>query len=157
MKDSAVPELSIPFRISWVARLQRARFDARARDLGLTRAQWRVIATIRLKEGLSQTDVASQLEVSNVTAGRIIDRLAERGWVERRAHPEDRRARCLYLAPAATPMLEQLSELGADEERIALHGLSDEERATLDRLLVKLIENMADLAVEIPETALGEP
>lgn len=157
MEGSLVPELSIPFRISWIARLQRARFDARARDLGLTRAQWRVIATIRLREGMSQTDVASQLEVSNVTAGRIIDKLEERGWVERRPHPDDRRARCLYLMPAATPMLGRLSDLGADEERIALDGLSDGERAALDGLLVRIIGNMADLSVDLQGELLEEP
>uniref|UniRef100_UPI0035CB92C3 MarR family winged helix-turn-helix transcriptional regulator n=1 Tax=uncultured Sphingomonas sp. TaxID=158754 RepID=UPI0035CB92C3 len=142
--EVAVPEFSIPFRISWIARLQRARFDSRARSLGLTRAQWRVIATIRLREGLSQTDVASQLEVSNVTAGRILDRLEEQKWIERRPHPEDRRSRQLYLTPAAAPMLDLLSDIGADEESVALAGLSGDEREVLSSLLVRIIANMAE-------------
>jgi MarR family transcriptional regulator, transcriptional regulator for hemolysin len=147
--DVAVPEFSIPFRISWIARLQRARFDSRARSLGLTRAQWRVIATIRLNEGLSQTDVAAQLEVSNVTAGRILDRLEEQKWIERRPHPIDRRARQLYLTPAATPMLDLLSDIGADEENVALAGLSTVERETLSGLLVRIIANMAETTPDL--------
>lgn len=129
--------------------MQRARFDSRARSLGLTRAQWRVIATIRLKEGLSQTDVASQLEVSNVTAGRILDRLEEQKWIERRPHPEDRRARKLYLTPAATPMLDLLSDIGSDEENVALAGLSADEREILSGLLVRIIANMAETAPDL--------
>lgn len=154
--SSDVPDFSIPFRLSWIARLQRARFDARARSLGLTRAQWRVIATIRVNEGLSQSDVASQLEVSNVTASRIIDKLEERGWIDRRPHPEDRRARQLYLTPAATPMLHLLSEIGGSEEDVALAGLSADERLVLDGLLVRIIANMADPAHQVPDNQ-GEP
>lgn len=106
---------------------------------------------------MSQTDIASQLEVSNVTAGRIIDRLEEHGWVERRPHPDDRRTRCLYLMPAVTPVLERLSDLGADEEHIALEGLSDSEQMMLDDLLTRIIENMAGSEEDVQGNALIRP
>ncbi|WP_298692843.1 MarR family transcriptional regulator [uncultured Sphingomonas sp.] len=133
---------SIPFRISWIARLQTQRFDVRAKDVGLTRAQWRVIATIAFDEGAMQSDVASRLEVANVTAGRIIDRLEEMQLIERRADPADRRANRLYLTAAAGPVLERLTEVGAQEEAAELKGLSNADRALLTGLLDRMIANM---------------
>ena len=136
--------LSIPFRISWMARLQTQRFDARAKSVGLTRAQWRVIATIAFEQGATQSDIASRLEVANVTAGRIIDRLEAMQLVERRADPADRRANRLYLTAAAGPVLEALSEVGAQEETAELEGLSNDERTCLAGLLDRMIENMVE-------------
>lgn len=142
---SGVPEVSetsISFRIARIARMQRARFDSRAKSLGLTRAQWRVMATVKLAEGATQREVASRLEVSGVTAGRIIDRLEAAGWLERRQDSDDRRINRLHTTQAAEPMLEHLTALGTNEEQTALNGLSTDERATLAALLDRLVSNM---------------
>jgi MarR family transcriptional regulator, transcriptional regulator for hemolysin len=136
------PARTIGVRISYIARLQRTRFDHRARALGLTRAQWQTIAVIRWNEGSTQREVAERLEVGSVTAGRLIERLEFAGWIERRPDPEDRRAYRLYMSEKAQPMLEQLTALGADEEQRALRGLCEEERAVLARALDKIIENL---------------
>ena len=133
---------TIGFNISWIARMMRTRFDARARAIGLTRAQWSMMVSIRLSEGATQSELASQLEINTVTAGRIIDRLEAAGWAERRPDPVDRRVNRLYLTATVMPMLEQLGEVGAEEERISLLGLSDEETATLSDLLHRLIVNL---------------
>ena len=135
---------TIGFNISWIARMMRTRFDARARAMGLTRAQWSMMVSIRLSEGATQSELASQLEINTVTAGRIIDRLEAAGWAERRPDPVDRRVNRLYLTAAATPMLERLGEVGAEEERVSLLGLSEAETATLSDLLHRLIVNLND-------------
>ncbi|WP_174274205.1 MarR family winged helix-turn-helix transcriptional regulator [Sphingomonas bacterium] len=122
--------------------MTRTRFDARARAVGLTRAQWRMIATIAVSEGATQSEVASQLEINTVTAGRIIDRLEASGVVERRASPADRRANHLYITPRAAPILKTLGAIGEEEERISLQNFSEEERAMLSNLLQRLVDNM---------------
>ena len=138
----------IGFSISWIARMLRTRFDARAKALGLTQAQWRAIAAIGFSKGATQSEIASKLEVNTVTAGRVIDRLEAAGWVERRPDRDDRRANRLYLQPAATPMLDTLGDLGRDEERMALAGFTAEDRAMLAHLLQRVIANM--VAAEKP-------
>ena len=135
---------AVGFSISWIARMMRTRFDARARALGLTRAQWTMTVSIRLSEGATQSELASQLEINTVTAGRIIDRLEAAGWTERRPDPVDRRVNRVYLTPEATPMLARLGEVGAEEERVALMGMSEEDQATLSRLLGRMIANLKD-------------
>lgn len=133
---------TIPFNVSWLARLMRTRFDARARGLGLTRAQWSMIATIRVMEGATQSDLASRLEINSVTAGRVIEKLEAAGWIERHANPADRRANRLYLRDSAMPMMEKLGMLAADEQKVVTFGMSIEEQAQMLDLLQRMIQNL---------------
>ncbi|QKS00330.1 winged helix-turn-helix transcriptional regulator [Sphingomonas sp. CL5.1] len=133
---------TISYRISVIGRLQRTRFDARARSLGITRAQWRAIYAISGNEGSSQRRISELIKVGDVTAGRLIDRLVDNGWVERRADIADRRTHRLYLTPLAGPVLEKLAELGADEDRIALDGVDPAALETALAVLDRVIANI---------------
>lgn len=77
-----------------------------------------------------------------MTAGRLIDRLVDNGWVERRADIADRRTHRLYLTPLAGPVLEKLAELGADEDRIALDGVDPAALETALAVLDRVIANI---------------
>lgn len=137
-------EPSIGFNLSWIARMLRTRFDARARALGLTRAQWTMMLSIRMREGATQSEIASGLEINSVTAGRIIDRLEASGWIERRPDPGDRRVNRLHLTADVAPMLSRLSDIGREEEAVTLKGLSPDELAMLTAVLDRIIGNMKD-------------
>ena len=130
------------YKLSYIARLIRIRFDQRAREVGLTRAQWQAIATIRLHEGATQREIAEALDISSVTIGRILERLEQDGWIERRPDAQDRRAYRLYLKQGAQPILEKLGEIASDEERRTLAGLSGDEQQLLSRLLDRLLGNL---------------
>ena len=88
--------------------------DQRARQFGISRAQWAVLMRLDRSEGLKQSELAEILDLQPISLTRLLDRLAENGLIERRADPNDRRANRLYLTPAARPLLEQLAELGDD-------------------------------------------
>ena len=68
---------SLGFLLADCSRMMRKRFDARARERGLTRAQWRVLGQLRRREGINQTALAEILEIETITLGRHIDRLAD--------------------------------------------------------------------------------
>ena len=114
---------NVGFLLHDVSRLLRKQFDARARELGMTRAQWRVLAHLGPREGINQTALAEILEVESITLGRHIDRLEEAGWVERRADPNDRRAWQLYLSDRAQPTLDLMREIAAEAREVALEGM----------------------------------
>jgi DNA-binding MarR family transcriptional regulator len=82
----------IGFLLGDAARLLRRAFDERARTMGVTRPQWRVLALLKRFDGSTQVTIADMLEVEPITLGRMIDRLQDAGLVERRADPKDRRA-----------------------------------------------------------------
>ena len=114
---------SIGFLIGDVARLLRRRFDERARAIGVTRAQWRVLVLLSRNEGANQGALAELLEVEPITLCRMIVRLADAGHVDRRRDPADRRAWNIYLTDRSRPLIEQLRGLAEEVVGEALAGL----------------------------------
>jgi MarR family transcriptional regulator, transcriptional regulator for hemolysin len=135
------PELGYLLRD--VARLLRKRFEQKAKHLGLTRAQWRVILYLSKNEGIHQAALADLLEIEPITLVRILDRLAERGLIERRQHPTDRRSWSLFLKDAARPLLVALSPVGEATREEALEGISEADRDRLVETLARMKTNLA--------------
>src|ERR1039458_4362916 len=129
----------IAFTIMDVARLLKTYADQRARQFGISRAQWVVLVRIDRTEGLKQSELAELLDLQPISLTRLLDRLADNGLIERRADPNDRRANRLYLKPAARPLLERLTVLGEDMMGTVLAGLDAKtsERMLRDLGLVK--------------------
>jgi len=145
------PDRHLGFILHDVARLLRKRFDQRARVLGLSRAQWSVLAHLSRNEGIRQNALAEILEVEPITLARQIDRLEESALVERRADPTDRRARLLHLRREAHPLLEQMRVLGAETREDALCGISPERRDELIETLLEIKRNLSSRTPAQPE------
>ncbi len=151
------PDGNVGFLLHDVSRLLRVRFDRRARALGLTRAQWRVLAHLAPRQGINQSSLAEILEVENITLGRHIDRLEDNGWVVRRRDPGDRRAWRLFLTDKSRPILDRMEIIAAEAQGEAMAGLSDDERSHLLRLLLSMKRNMAAREAEARTAGDGEP
>jgi DNA-binding MarR family transcriptional regulator len=133
---------TLGFLLHDASRLMRKRVDKRARALGLTRAQWRVLAQLRRREGINQTALADILEIENITMARHIDRLEDAGWVERRRDPGDRRAWRLYLTEPVQPILDQMRELSNETREEALAGLSPAQSEAIIEALITIKDNL---------------
>lgn len=95
----------------------------------LTLAQFDVLAQLSVNQGISQQALARHLLVTKGDVCGLINRLSERGLVDRREDPQDRRAHKLYLTEAGQNLavqvvpeheafvLEQMGTLNADEQR----------------------------------------
>jgi MarR family transcriptional regulator, transcriptional regulator for hemolysin len=125
----------LAFAINDVARLLRTFADHAAGRYGMTRAKWAVLARLDRFEGLKQTELAEMLDLQPITLTRLLDGLADNGLIERRPDPDDRRAKRLFLTPAARPLLERLTALGEELMEEALAGL---EPTDVDALLGRL-------------------
>lgn len=121
-----------------VSRLLRRSFDARARDIGVTRPQWQVLSALLRNEGINQGGLADILEVEPITVCRMVDRLQDADLVERRPDPADRRAWSLFLTEKGHGVIAQLRPLAEEMLVEALDGVEATERdrmlATLDRI-----------------------
>jgi len=146
MREDAVrgPEQSLGFLLNDVARLMRRNFNRQVQKLGLTQAQWQVIAYLMNNEGPRQTDLANILEVQPISVARLIDRMAAAGWVERRPDPDDRRAVNLHLTPKAGPIVDQLRAVGAGVREAATRGLTGEQKALLYECLQDMRNNLIE-------------
>ena len=131
-----------------VARQLRVSFDQSAERSGLTRAQWHMIAAVSRNPGVTQRTIAEALEVKEITAGRLIDRLCEEGYLKREEHPTDRRAYCVYLTAAAQPLLDKLDELAKVHETAIFAGFDSEDLEKLDKLLDAIAGNLSDFRAQ---------
>ena len=129
------PKREFAFLINDVARLLRTYANYRAAQFGITRAQWAVLVRVDREEGLNQSELADTLDLQPITLTRLLDKLCDSGLIERRPDPDDRRAKRLFLMPAARPLLEQLRVLGEETMAEALSGL---DRASIDQMIGEL-------------------
>lgn len=150
---SATPTLG--FLLHDVARLLRKRFEQRARGLGLTRSQWQTLAYLANNEGIHQGGLADILEVEPITLVRILDKLSERGLIERRQHPTDRRVWLLYLREDARPLLDVMREVGDVTRGEALEGISADDREKLFGMLATMKINLLE-ACRLPVDGKSE-
>src|ERR1700750_2980617 len=116
-------DMNFLFTLGEGQRLVRAYADKEAARYGITRAQWAVLAGVERNEGMKQTELAEQLEMQPVTLARLIDKLCDNGWIERRGDESDRRINRLYLKKAARPLLAKLAGLKAELTETALEGI----------------------------------
>jgi len=126
-----------------LARLLRSNFDRQVAGLNVTRSKWAMIAVVARNPGATQRHIAEALEMSEASAGRLIDRLCAEGLLERRERDDDRRARAVYLTPAAEPLLDQLATVAKASEERLFRGFSEEELDQLGDFLDRLYENVS--------------
>lgn len=132
------------FLIGDVSRLLRRAFDERARTIGVTRPQWRMLTTLSRHEGVNQGRLADLLDVEAITLCRMVDRLSEAGLVERRSDPSDRRAWRIFLTERAHPILDELRFLADGMIEEALDGLTGLDRDNLATMLERVRSNLND-------------
>ncbi len=142
-------DMNFLFTLGEVQRMVRAYADKQAARHGITRAQWAVLAKVERSEGLKQTELAEQMEMQPITLTRLVDKLCNNGWIERRGDATDRRVNRLYLRKAARPLLGKLSGLRSEITATALEGISP---ADAHRLLDQL-----DLIKENVRNAIQNP
>lgn len=142
---------SFGFLMHDVSRLLRKSFDRHASAIGLTRAQWRVLAHLSRNEGVKQAGLAEILEIKPITLARLLDRLDAHGWVERRSDPMDKRARRLFLTRKGRAIIRELRVVALSVRAEALSGLTDAEQDLLIDQLRVVKENLlaADEAADL--------
>lgn len=125
-----------------VARVLRRTFHYRMAGRGLNMAQARALLNIALNPGMRQVDLAERLEVQPITLARLVDRLEQHGLVERRPHPEDRRAYQLYDTPEAAPFLDEIVAVLRSIRDEAFVDLEEQELELLGGILEKIYRNL---------------
>jgi len=141
------------FMLNDVARMLRTYADQEAAQFGTTRAQWVVLARLDRSEGLKQSELAEVLDLQPISLTRLLDKLCEGGLIERRADPIDRRAKRLFLTPAARPLLEKLGDLGEKLMGTALTGV---DRESVQQMIEKLGLVKENLREAIQQRASGD-
>lgn len=85
----------------------------------ITPVQYAALTAIQANPGIDQATLASVIGYDRATIGGVIDRLESKDLVTRKIHPQDRRARALFLDPAGKTLIENVEDVvNAAQERI---------------------------------------
>ena len=144
--------LRFGFLIHDVSRLRRVAVDRALKPLGITRAQWWVLAFLSRRDGMTQTALAADLDLTKVAIGGLLDRMETAGFVERRADKNDGRERRVYLTRAGAKLVNAIRESVETVELEILGRVSEDALAqateTLRALKETLLEMLGGEAVE---------
>ena len=90
--------------------------------------------------GISQQELAGHLRILPSRLVVLIDQLEERGMIERRADPEDRRSYALHLTAKGSETLKTVGRLARDHQEALLVSLTADERDVVASLLRKVAD-----------------
>ena len=119
--------LRFGFLIHDVSRMRRIVVDRALKPLGITRSQWWVLAFLSRRDGMTQTALAADLDLTKVAIGGLVDRMEGGGFVERRADERDARARRIYLTKAGQKLVATIREAVDAVEADIMSVVEDEE------------------------------
>ena len=117
---------------SLIARVYDKRF-------GLTIPEWRVIAIVGRFPGLSAVEVAERTMLDKVAVSRAVTKLIKAGRLDRDFADADRRRSILNLSEDGRKVHDEIAPLALAMEDDLLHGLDDEQIATLNAVIERLL------------------
>src|SRR5690606_5767920 len=116
----------------------------RIKDSGLSLPQFSLLSRIWLEPGLRVQDVADRLGVTTPTVSVALRKLEMKGWLQRKADPNDKRCSRLFLSAKAQLLARQASKHRDARIKEFLHGLSKVDQRQLLNLLDKAITNIEE-------------
>lgn len=131
-------EKSVGFLLAKAYQRACALFKEEFDPYDLTPQQFGLLAFLWIEDGLSQAELSARSQIDRTTMGGIVDRLEKERLVERRPHPEDRRAYQVFLTARGKSLEEELWAVAKRVQEKVNAPLSAAERTTLIRLLEKL-------------------
>lgn len=143
-------ERHLGWLVTDVARLMRTVFDRRVRTLGLTRPQWLALVRLKRRPGVSQSELADMMEIEKAPAGRIVDRMQEKRWIERRPDPGDRRINRIYLTDRGERVHAAIWPISTSTVTDALTDLDAADRENLTELLSRVKVTLAGMSDSDP-------
>jgi DNA-binding MarR family transcriptional regulator len=105
----------------------------------ITPVQWAILQATHDNPGLDQSTLARQIALDTSTIAGVIDRLEARGVIERRASPNDRRVRILFLTPDGEDLLLSVTPTVEKMQKWLLAPLSKSEQLHFIQSMQKLI------------------
>jgi DNA-binding MarR family transcriptional regulator len=136
--------LRFGFLIHDVSRLRRVVVDRSLKPLGITRSQWWVLAFLSRRDGMKQTALADDLDLTRVAIGGLLDRMESGGLVERRADASDGRARRVFLTKAGAKLVTTIRKSVERVELEILARISEEDLNQAAATLLALKESLLE-------------
>jgi DNA-binding MarR family transcriptional regulator len=135
------PTAGAAFLLTQLGSYAAARFTERIAELDLTPPQTGLLRAVAVAPGQSQQALARHLGTPPSRLVALVDGLDERGLVERRRNPDDRRLHALHLTDAGFDLLRRIAEVGRAHDDEMCRALGGDERTTLRSLLARIADD----------------
>lgn len=132
---------NVAFLLSQLGHRSASVFTDLVASIDLTPPHSGILRAIAAEPGRSQQALSGQLGLLPSRVVAYVDELEDRGYVERRRNPNDRRLHALYLTAAGKKVIGKIGELARQHERLMTAGLDAEQRNTLRELLSVVAEH----------------
>ena len=130
------------FLLSQLGARSAHEFATSLAPLGIRPSHFGLLMHLSEDEGQSQQRLADALGIHRNAMVGLVDDLQDRGLVERRRHPTDRRAYALHLTAAAHDLLANAQRAADEQDRQLLAGIEESERGQLVALLQRLADHL---------------
>jgi DNA-binding MarR family transcriptional regulator len=114
----------------------------RIESLGLYRGQHRLIDKLHYEDGLTHGELAKALNISNATISKMVQRMEQTGFVDRRPDKSDQRISRVYLTEKGRDIHEQMNNMFIQLQEDEIEGFTEEEVAQFVSYLDRLNQNL---------------
>ncbi|MGR3455735.1 MarR family winged helix-turn-helix transcriptional regulator [Pseudooceanicola sp.] len=125
-----------------IARFRAILFDSMLKPHDMTMSQGWVLVHLVRENGLRQAELAARMNIATVTTSKLIDRLEERGYVERRSDPDDRRSNRVYATEQAKDVVKVMTRTIYELDEIGNRDIPERDLAVTMRVLRQMKQNL---------------
>lgn len=138
------------FLVHDVSRLRRVAIDRILKPLGVTRSQWWVLTFLSRRDGITQTALAADLDLTKVAVGGLLERMQVAGLIERRSENLDARVRRVHLTRAGNRLIKRIRTHVGEFELGVLSGTNDDDLATTLATMRRMKHTLLDIIADDP-------
>jgi DNA-binding MarR family transcriptional regulator len=131
----------VAFLLSQLGHRSASVFTELIASIDLTPPHAGILRAIAAGPGRSQQALSGELGLLPSRVVAYVDELEDRGYVERRRNPDDRRLHALYLTASGKKVIGKIGELGRQHDRLLTAGLDAQQRDTMRQLLATMAEH----------------
>lgn len=141
--------MNIGFIVNYCSKLLKSRLNTELEKEDITVSQFAVIKDIEMNSfkgsqeiGVTAVEISERLDMDKPTISGIINRLIDKGYIEKSPNPDDRRSFILKLTKKTKTKLPSLEQINLKVISQAIEGLSDGEIEIFKNTISKIIGNL---------------
>lgn len=139
----SVPDDRLAHLVRDAGRAFNKRLQVRLQKNNVSFGHWTFLRILWTSDGLTQKELSDLAGVMEPTTFSAIQAMEALGYVVRKQKPENRKNMYVHLTPKGKALKKALVPLAVDVNHVAVHGVSQAELLTTRKVLLKVIENLA--------------
>ena len=139
----SVPDDRLAHLVRDAGRAFNKRLQVRLQKYNVSFGHWIFLRILWTSDGLTQKELSDLAGVMEPTTFSAIQAMEALGYVVRKQKPENRKNMYVHLTPKGKALKKALVPLAVDVNHVAVHGVSQAELLTTRKVLLKVIENLA--------------